>query len=190
MRVAVGADHAGFRYKEALADDLREQGHEVLDLGTDSEASVDYPDYARAVAVAVAADRAERGLLICGSAVGVCVTANKVPGIRAGVCHDCYSAHQGVEHDDMNVLCMGERVVGIEVAREVLRTFLAASFTGEARHVRRLDKMREVERAYLAAPSTAAADDRATAEDVDAPGDVDTAEHDDAPEHTPTDRGS
>lgn len=155
MRVAIAADHAGYSYKELLARQLRDAGHDVLDLGTDSEESVDYPDYARAVAEAVAGRRAERGVLVCGSAVGVCVTANKVPGIRAGVCHDTYSARQGVEHDDMNVLCMGERVVGIEVAREVLRAFLSADFTGDPRHVRRLRKMREVEREYLAAPGVA-----------------------------------
>lgn len=154
MHIAIGADHAGYRYKELLARQLREAGHDVLDLGTDSEESVDYPDYARAVAEAVASHRVERGVLVCGSAVGVCVTANKVPGIRAGVCHDTYSARQGVEHDDMNVLCMGERVVGIEVAREVLQAFVSAGFTGEPRHVRRLEKMRQVERDYLVAPES------------------------------------
>lgn len=145
MRVAIGADHAGYRYKELLAELLRESGHEVLDLGTDSEDSVDYPDYARAVAAAVAEDRAERGVLVCGSAVGVCIVANKVPGIRAGVCHDTYSAAQAVEHDDMNVLCLGERVVGIELARAVLRAFMAAEFSGEPRHRRRLEKLQRVE---------------------------------------------
>lgn len=150
MRVAIGADHAGVRYKRALADDLRDAGHEVLDLGTDSTESVDYPDYARAVAEAVKDDRADRGVVVCGSAVGVTVTANKVPGIRAGTCHETYSARQGVEHDDMNVLCLGERVVGIEVAREVLRAFLGARFSGAERHRRRLGKVEEVERTYLA----------------------------------------
>lgn len=148
MRVAVGADHAGYRYKELLARDLREAGHEVLDLGTDGEASVDYPDYARAVAEAVRGDRAERGLVVCGSAVGVTVAANKVPGVRAGTCHDCYSARQAVEHDDMNVLCLGERVIGIELARSVVRAFLEAEFTGEERHRRRLAKVRAIERDY------------------------------------------
>ncbi len=151
MRVAVGADHAGYRYKDLLAADLREAGHEVLDLGTDSEASVDYPDYARAVAEAVREGRADRGVVVCGSAVGVTVAANKVPGVRAGTCHDCYSARQAVEHDDMNVLCLGERVVGIELAREVLRAFLDAEFTGEERHRRRLGKVRAIERDYGAA---------------------------------------
>ena len=148
MRIAVGADHAGFRYKETLARDLREAGHEVLDLGTDDEASVDYPDYARAVAEAVREGRADRGLVVCGSAVGVTMAANKVPGVRAGTCHDCYSARQAVEHDDMNVLCLGERVIGIELARAVLRAFLDAAFTGAERHRRRLDKVRAIERDY------------------------------------------
>jgi ribose 5-phosphate isomerase B len=156
MRVAIGADHAGVRYKRILADELREAGHEVLDLGTDSTESVDYPDYARAVAEAVKDGRAERGVVVCGSAVGVTVTANKVPGVRAGTCHDTYSARQGVEHDDMNVLCLGERVVGAEVAREVLHAFLDARFSGAERHRRRLDKLKEVERAYLAGDASGA----------------------------------
>ena len=117
MRVAIGSDHAGYRYKQILADRLRDGGHDVVDLGTDGPQSVDYPDYARAVAEAVARGEVERGILVCGSAVGVSIVANKVPGIRAGVCHDTYSARQAVEHDDMNVLCLGERVIGVEVAR-------------------------------------------------------------------------
>ena len=149
MRIAVGADHAGYRYKTMLAEDLREAGHEVLDLGTDSEASVDYPDFARAVAEAVGEGEADRGLVVCGSAVGVTVAANKVPGVRAGTCHDCYSARQGVEHDDMNVLCLGERVVGIELARDVMRAFLDARFSGAERHRRRLGKVRRIERDYM-----------------------------------------
>jgi ribose 5-phosphate isomerase B len=146
VRVAVGADHAGYRYKEALAEQLREAGHDVLDLGTDGEAPVDFPDFAAAVARALVAGRAERGLLVCGSAVGVSIAANKFPGVRAGVCHDTYSAHQGVEHDDMNVLCLGERVIGIELAREVLTTFMAARFDGAERHRRRLAKVEAIER--------------------------------------------
>jgi ribose 5-phosphate isomerase B len=148
-RVAVGSDHAGYHYKQQLADHLRETGHEVVDLGTDGPQSVDYPDYARAVAEAVARGEAERGLLVCGSAVGVCMVANKVRGIRAGVCHETYSARQAVEHDDMNVLCLGERVIGIEVARQVTDTFLAARFLDEGRHRRRLDKLLAVEDDYM-----------------------------------------
>lgn len=153
MRIAIGADHAGYRYKTAFVQELRQEGHEVLDLGTDSEESVDYPDYARAVAEAVREGRADRGIVVCGSAVGVTVTANKVPGIRAGTCHDSYSARQGVEHDDMNVLCLGERVVGIEVAREVVRAFLGARFSGADRHRRRLSKVEALEAEYLRRPA-------------------------------------
>jgi len=148
-RVAVGADHAGYRYKEVLADHLRGLGHDVIDLGTDGPQSVDYPDYARAVAETVARGEVDRGLLVCGSAVGVCIVANKVPGVRAGICHETYSARQAVEHDDMNILCLGERVIGIEVAREVTTAFMYARFSNEERHRRRLEKLRTVERDYL-----------------------------------------
>lgn len=149
MRVALGADHAGYRYKELLREDLESWGYEVRDLGTHDTEPADYPDFAAAVAEAVRSDEAERGVVICGSAVGVCVTANKFPGIRAGICHDTYSARQGVEHDDMNVLCLGERIIGIELAREVLRSFLEARFTGEERHRRRLGKLLAVETRFL-----------------------------------------
>lgn len=153
MRIAIGADHAGFSYKRLLAAELRDAGHEILDKGTDGPEAVDYPDYALAVAEAVAGGEAERGILICGSAVGVCVAANKVPGVRAGVSHDSYSAHQGVEHDHMNVLCLGERVIGIELAREIVRQFLAARFSEDARHVRRLEKVSAIERRFLREPA-------------------------------------
>ena len=149
MRVAIGSDHAGFAYKRELAELMRSTGFEVMDLGTHDTEPADYPDYAEKVALAVRNGEADRGVLICGSAVGVSVVANKVPGVRAGVCHDTYSAHQGVEHDDMNVLCMGERVIGIELAREVLRTFLGARFSDEERHRRRLDKVLAVEKSWL-----------------------------------------
>jgi len=148
VRIAIGADHAGYSYKRILAADLEAAGHEVLDVGTDGPESVDYPDFALAVAEAVAGADAERGVLVCGSAVGVCVTANKVPGVRAGVCHETYSAHQGVEHDDMNVLCLGERVVGIEVAREVVRAFVDARYSAAPRHERRLAKVKAIEARY------------------------------------------
>jgi len=147
MRVAFGADHAGFSLKQNLAAYARELGHEVLDLGTDSEAPVDYPDYAAAVGRAVVEGRAERGILICGSGVGASVAANKIPGVRAGLCHDSYSAHQGVEHDDINVLVLGARVIGPELARELARTYLNARFSGAERHRRRLDKIRALEEA-------------------------------------------
>ncbi len=141
MRIAVGSDHAGFALKEDLAAYLRELGHQVLDVGTHSTVPVDYPDYAEAVGTAVLDGRAERAVLVCGSGVGASVAANKLTGIRAGLCHDTYSAHQGVEHDDMNVLVMGSRVIGTELARELVRAFLGATFSGEERHRRRLAKV-------------------------------------------------
>ena len=141
MRIAIGSDHAGFALKEDLAAYLRELRHQVLDVGTHSTAPVDYPDYAEAVGNAVLDGRAERAVLVCGSGVGASVAANKLTGIRAGLCHDTYSAHQGVEHDDMNVLVMGSRVIGPELARELLRAFLGATFSGEERHRRRLAKV-------------------------------------------------
>jgi ribose 5-phosphate isomerase B len=148
MRVAVGSDHAGFRLKQEMAQLLRQDGHEVADLGTDSEAAVDYPDFAEKVGQAVREGRAERGVLLCGSGVGASVAANKLPGIRAAVCHDVYSAHQGVEHDDMNVLVLGSRVIGPALAQDLVRAFLAARFTAEERHARRLAKVQALETRY------------------------------------------
>jgi ribose 5-phosphate isomerase B len=145
MRVAIAADHAGFQLKEALARQLADGGHSVLDLGTDGPSPVDYPDFARAVALAILDGHSERGVLICGSGVGASVAANKFRGIRAGLCHDTYSAHQGVEHDDMNVLVLGARVIGESLAVELVRAFLGARFSAEARHVRRLKKVAEFE---------------------------------------------
>ena len=147
MKIAIAADHAGFDLKAVLLGELRKQGDAVEDLGTDDPTRPDdYPDFARAVAEAIIHGRAERGVLICGSGVGASVAANKVPGIRAAVCHDTYSARQGVEHDDMNVLVLGSRIIGTELARELVRAFVGASFTGEERHARRLAKVRELER--------------------------------------------
>ncbi len=149
MHIALGADHAGFQAKSELAQWLRSLEHEVLDLGASAlDPADDYPDYAQAVAEAVAAGRAERGVLLCGSGVGASITANKVPGVRAGLCHDTYSARQGVEHDDMNVLCLGTRVIGPELTQELVRAFLHAGFSGEERHLRRLQKVRAVESRY------------------------------------------
>jgi len=145
MRVAVGADHAGFPLKQEILDELRRLGHEVVDKGTFDTVPVDYPDYAEAVARAVASGEVERGVLLCGSGVGASVAANKVPGVRAAVCHDTYSARQGVEHDDMNVLALGARVIGPEVALEALRAFMGGRFSGEERHVRRLNKVLAIE---------------------------------------------
>ena len=145
MRIVLGADHAGFELKQNLIAYVRELGHEVLDAGTNSTAPVDYPDYAEAVGMAVRNGQADRGILICGSGVGASVAANKIPGIRAGLCHDTYSAHQGVEHDDMNVLVLGSRVVASELAHELVKNYLPAMFTGEERHVRRLRKVQDLE---------------------------------------------
>ena len=145
MRVAVGSDHAGFPLKGAIVDELRRLGHEVVDKGTFDEASVDYPDFAEAVGMSIIAGEAERGIVLCGSGVGASVAANKMPGIRAAVCHDTYSAHQGVEHDDMNVLTLGARIIGPELAVELVRAFVGARFSGEARHQRRLDKVNAIE---------------------------------------------
>lgn len=147
MRLALAADHAGFELKEYLEQQLRNT-HEVVDLGTfDPNAPDDYPDYAKAIGEAVRDGRAERGVLICGSGVGASVAANKMKGIRAGLCHDAYSARQGVEHDDMNVLVLGSRVIGTALAFDLVRAFLAARFSGEDRHVRRLAKVRAIEEA-------------------------------------------
>ena len=146
--VAIGCDHAGFELKQYVVGFVHDCGWEGLDLGTRSADPVDYPDYAEAVGMAVLSGRAERGILICGSGVGAAVAANKLPGVRAGLCHDNYSAHQGVEHDDMNVLVMGGLVIGRELARELVRSNLAATFIGEERHRRRLEKIRALEARY------------------------------------------
>jgi RpiB/LacA/LacB family sugar-phosphate isomerase len=146
MRVVLGADHRGYELKERLAAALREEGHEVLDVGTDSTEPVDYPDIARAIGAAITDGRAERGVFVCGSGVGAGIAASKLRGVRAATCHDTYSARQGVEHDDMNVLCLGARVVGDALATELVKAFLGARFKGEERLVRRLDKLAEIER--------------------------------------------
>jgi ribose 5-phosphate isomerase B len=148
MRIVIGADHAGFELKQVLAAHLRRHGHEVIDKGTDSTEPVDYPDFAEAAGNAVLAGAAERAVLVCGSGVGASVSANKLPGIRAGLCHDTYSARQGVEHDDMNILVLGARVIGVEMARELVDNFLTAKFTGEERHRRRVEKIAALERRY------------------------------------------
>ena len=150
MKFALAADHAGFQLKEDLGKDLQAMGHEVLDLGThDPSMPSDYPDSADAAGTALVERNAERGIIVCGSGVGVCIAANKFPGVRAGVCHDTYSARQGVEHDDMNGLCLGQRIIGTELAREVVRAFAAARFSGEDRHVRRLEKLKAIEKRFL-----------------------------------------
>lgn len=141
MKIVVGSDHAGFPLKQEMADMLRKEGHEVIDAGTNSTAPVDYPDSAAAVGRAVVDGRAERGVLICGSGVGASVAANKIKGVRAAICHDAYSAHQGVEHDDMNVLVLGGRIIGPSLAGELVKAFVGARYTAEERHARRLAKV-------------------------------------------------
>ncbi|MBC8249029.1 MAG: ribose 5-phosphate isomerase B [Anaerolineales bacterium] len=145
MRIAIGADHAGFHLKEAVAGLLRELGHEVHDFGAYNAEPSDYPDFARAVAEAVAQSDFQRGILVCGNGIGVCITANKVPGIRAAVCHDTLSARQSRENLDANVLCLGERIIGVELALEIVRVWLAAEFSGLERYRRRLAKVTELE---------------------------------------------
>ena len=146
MRIVVAFDHRGVKLRQRVFAALEELGHEPVDLGTDApEPRVDYPDKAREVGEALLAGDGERGILVCGSGVGASVAANKVPGIRAGLCHDTYSAHQGVEHDDMNVLCLGSEVIGAELAAELVHAFVGAEFAGGERYVRRLRKVEELE---------------------------------------------
>ncbi len=153
MRVVIGSDHTGFEMKKMLRSHIQALGHQVLDVGTDSAAPVDYPDFAEAVGVAIIQDEADRGILICGSGVGAVIAVNKIPGIRAGVCHDCYSAHQGVEHNNMNVLVLGARIIAPELAHNLVWLFLGAEFTGEERHLRRLDKLQKLESKYRSGSS-------------------------------------
>ena len=153
MRLALGADHAGYSMKQELAAKLAQQGHTVLDLGTHSTAPCDYPDAAEAVATALHDKQADRGIIVCGSGAGVSIAASKFPGIRAAVCHDTYTAHQAVEHDDMNVLCLGARVIGPSLGLEIAEAFLGATFSGADRHQRRLDKVLAIERRFTATTS-------------------------------------
>jgi ribose 5-phosphate isomerase B len=145
MRVVIGSDHAGFALKNSVGDVLRSLGHQALDVGAFNENPSDYPDFAEAVGRAVLDGKAERGVLICGSGVGASVAANKLMGIRAAVCHDTYSAHQGVEHDDMNVLVLGSRVIGVKLAEDLVKSYLGAKFTNEERHARRIAKVKALE---------------------------------------------
>jgi RpiB/LacA/LacB family sugar-phosphate isomerase len=151
----LGSDHAGFDMKQHLVELVKRLGHEVLDVGTHGPEPVDYPDFALAVAEAIRRGQADRGVLLCGSGVGASVALNKVPGLRGAVCHDTYSAHQGVEHDDMNVLVLGARIIGPMLADELVNAFLPARFTGEPRHLRRLDKVRAIEQRFLVNPGEA-----------------------------------
>lgn len=148
MKITIGSDHAGFPLKQEIITHLRQGGHEVIDLGTNNTDPVDYPDYAEAVGKSILNGQVGRAVLICGSGVGASVAANKIPGVRAGLCHDTYSAHQGVEHDDMNVLVMGARVIGIATAKELVDAYMRATFTKEERHVKRLKKVASIEERY------------------------------------------
>ena len=141
MRIVVAADHAGYVLKDELSARLAQGGHDVIDLGTHSSAPYDYPDSAKAVATAISDNQAQRGVIVCGSGAGVSIAANKFPGIRAAVCHDTYTARQAVEHDDMNVLCLGARVIGPALAWDLVSAFVGATFSGEERHQRRLNKI-------------------------------------------------
>jgi ribose 5-phosphate isomerase B len=155
MKIAIASDHAGFALKQEMVHFISQIGHIVVDLGANNAEPSDYPDFAAAVGRALIESTVERGVLICGSGVGVCVTANKMPGIRAAICHDTYSAHQGVEHDDMNVLVMGSRIIGSSLAFDIVTSYLSANFKPyEERFVRRLNKMKEIEKHYMRAPLT------------------------------------
>src|SRR6202171_5994885 len=151
MKITIGSDHAGFELKHFLITSLIQDGHQINDVGTHSTQPVDYPDYAEAVGLSVLRGESERGILICGSGVGAAVAANKIPGVRAGLCHDSYSAHQGVEHDNINVLVLGSRVIGVMLAQDLVKAFLGAKFTNEERHVRRLGKVKAIEAKYCGA---------------------------------------
>ena len=147
MKISIAGDHAGFPLKEELIPLIESLGHEVEDLGTCSTDAVDYPDFAQAVAESVRDGKTQRGIVVCGSGVGANIAANKVKGARAGLCHDTYSAHQGVEHDDMNILVLGSRIIGVALAKELVEAYLKAEFSGEERHVRRLNKVLVIEAA-------------------------------------------
>lgn len=148
MRIVIGSDHAGYKLKEALKEHITASGYEVVDVGTNNEEPADYPDFARAVGERIASDGADKGILICGSGIGASIAANKIPGVRAAIAHDLYSAAQGVEHDDMNVIVLGARVIDASLAQQLVDHFLAAHFSGEERHRRRLNKVLEIEAHY------------------------------------------
>ena len=148
MKIAIACDHGGYPLKQTLVEELQALGHEVVDLGAHQyDKDDDYPDFARYIGQAIQHGQAEKGVLLCGSGVGASIAANKLTGVRAAICHDVYSAHQGVEHDDMNVLCLGSRIIGEQTARELVRAFAQASFTAEPRHARRLEKVKSMEAA-------------------------------------------
>ena len=145
MRIAIANDHAGYPIKDEIINTLQELGHEIIDVGSFNQEPVDYPDFAEKAAKIILKGQADRGIIICGSGVGVCIAANKIKGIYAGVCHDTYSAHQGVEHDNMNVLCLGARIIGVELAKDIVKAFINAKFSKDERHLRRVGKIVELE---------------------------------------------
>ena len=149
MIIAIGADHGGFYLKQTVVALLKELGHTALDVGAYTDEPSDYPDFAKGVSELIIRKKAKRGIIICGSGVGACIAANKFPGVRASVCHDTFSARQGVEDDDMNVICLGERVIGAELAKEIVMTFLSARFSGEDRFRRRLEKVKQIEKEFM-----------------------------------------
>ncbi|HUV16242.1 MAG TPA: ribose 5-phosphate isomerase B [Pelolinea sp.] len=149
MRVAVSSDHAGFPIKEAVIETVKELGYEVLDLGTNNKNRVDYPDFAEKAGQVIISGQAERGIVMCGSGIGVCITLNKMKGIYAGLCHDTYSAHQGVEHDDMNVLCLGGQIIGPELAKDIVRSFLKATPINQGRYLVRINKFKAIEKDFF-----------------------------------------
>ena len=149
MKIVVGADHGGFHLKKEIVSFLKDSGHKVIDAGAHDDRPSDYPDFAKAIAEKIINKKSKRGIFICGSGVGACIAANKFPGIRASVCHDTFSAHQGVEDDDMNVLCLGARVIGPRLAQEIVKAFIKARFSNEARHKKRLSKVLAIEKSHL-----------------------------------------
>ncbi len=149
MNIAIACDHAGFALKDTVIQEVRFRGHVPVDLGTGSTVPVDYPDFARLTAEAILSGKAQRGILLCGSGIGACIAANKFKGIRAGTCHDTYSAKQAVEHNDLNILCLGARIVGPMLAQSIVHSFLEAEFTNEERHLRRIQKINEIEKTRM-----------------------------------------
>ena len=154
MKIAVGSDHAGYGIKQAVIEAVQEAGHEAIDLGVEEPTRVDYPDYGRLVGEAILSANADRGIAICGSGVGICITINKMRGIYGAICHDTYSAHQGVEHDDMNVLCLGGQIIGKELAKELVKAFVGAQFLNSGNYLRRVEKFKAIEDQNLGKPAS------------------------------------
>jgi ribose 5-phosphate isomerase B len=154
MKIAIGSDHAGYGIKPAVIEAVQEAGHEAIDLGVEEPTRVDYPDYGQLVGEAILSGNADRGIAICGSGVGICITINKMRGIYGAICHDTYSARQGVEHDDMNVLCLGGQIIGKELAKELVKAFVGAQFLNSGNYLRRVEKFKAIEDQYLGKPAS------------------------------------